>query len=404
MRSRLNDYGFDYNKIPLYCDSQSAIAFSCNTVQHPRTKHIAVRYHFIKEQVENEIVELYFVKTAYQLTNIFTKALARERFEFLVKSLGMQSITPEELKHLAESDEDKLRQPWRAIPSVLNRSLTGKETSWETARLLILQILWGIVYSANLDFASLIWDEFGWKIVDRSTKQTKMSKLSNSEMHSEVDDLHITKLSNTVKVKFKFRMEISDTMVDDAFNKTGGYKYYMAKKVESEKPNAAEEPEERNVPHVRSGRGKGYMRSSENEANVPKLFKINIVPRKTRYLTVVEETIAAELAKSVSIKEPRTQQHRRSQLTIDSQIDEDVANMYAEWGQKLKGPVVDDPTVQSLLDLRKGSKASRLESLKQNKQPVAEEGSSVVHTKYYCYNLNFYVISTIYFILLRVYF
>ncbi|GJY08167.1 retrotransposon protein, putative, unclassified [Tanacetum coccineum] len=86
---------------------KSAIALSCNIVQHSRTKHIAVRYHFIKEQVENEIVELYFVKTAYQLADIFTKALARERFEFLVKRLGMKNITPEELKHLLELDEDE---------------------------------------------------------------------------------------------------------------------------------------------------------------------------------------------------------------------------------------------------------------------------------------------------------
>ncbi|GJZ58706.1 retrovirus-related pol polyprotein from transposon TNT 1-94 [Tanacetum coccineum] len=89
MWSQLTDYGFDYKKIPLYRDSQSTIALSCNTVQHSRTKHIAVRYYFIKEQVENEIVKLYFVKTAYQLADIFTKALARERFEFLAKRLGM---------------------------------------------------------------------------------------------------------------------------------------------------------------------------------------------------------------------------------------------------------------------------------------------------------------------------
>ncbi|GKE28056.1 retrovirus-related pol polyprotein from transposon TNT 1-94 [Tanacetum coccineum] len=103
----LTDNGFDYNKIPLYCDSKSAIALSCNSVQHSRTKHIGVRYHFIKEQVENKIVELYFVKTSYQLADIFIKALARERFKFLVKRLGMQSITPDELKHLADSDEDE---------------------------------------------------------------------------------------------------------------------------------------------------------------------------------------------------------------------------------------------------------------------------------------------------------
>ncbi|GJW47557.1 retrovirus-related pol polyprotein from transposon TNT 1-94 [Tanacetum coccineum] len=55
MRTQLKDYGFNYNKIPLYCDSQSAIAISCNPVQHSRTKHIHTRYHFIKEQgLKNE--------------------------------------------------------------------------------------------------------------------------------------------------------------------------------------------------------------------------------------------------------------------------------------------------------------------------------------------------------------
>nr|GFB52095.1 uncharacterized mitochondrial protein AtMg00810-like [Tanacetum cinerariifolium] len=42
-RTQLQDYGFNYNKIPLYCDSQSVIAISCNSVQHSRTKHIHTR-------------------------------------------------------------------------------------------------------------------------------------------------------------------------------------------------------------------------------------------------------------------------------------------------------------------------------------------------------------------------
>ncbi|GKD73410.1 hypothetical protein Tco_1331692 [Tanacetum coccineum] len=106
MRSQLIDYGFAFNKIPLYCDFKSVIALCCNNVQHSRSKHIDVRYHFIKEQVENGVVELYFVKTEYQLADIFTKALARERFEFLLSRLGMESMSPETLKSLAESDED----------------------------------------------------------------------------------------------------------------------------------------------------------------------------------------------------------------------------------------------------------------------------------------------------------
>nr|GEW39971.1 hypothetical protein [Tanacetum cinerariifolium] len=65
-----------------------AIAISCNPVQHSRTKHIAVRYHFIKEHVEKVTIELYFVKTDYQLADIFTKALLADRFNYLVCRLA----------------------------------------------------------------------------------------------------------------------------------------------------------------------------------------------------------------------------------------------------------------------------------------------------------------------------
>ncbi|GJW19273.1 hypothetical protein Tco_0026709 [Tanacetum coccineum] len=76
----LTDYDFHFNKIPIYCDSTSAIAISYNSVQHLRTKHIAVRYHFIKEHVEKV-----------------------DRFNYLVHRLGMGSLSPQELERLAKS-------------------------------------------------------------------------------------------------------------------------------------------------------------------------------------------------------------------------------------------------------------------------------------------------------------
>ncbi|GKG30016.1 hypothetical protein Tco_0419914 [Tanacetum coccineum] len=45
MRSQLKDYGFEFNKIHLYCDNKSAIALCCNNVQHFRSKHIDIRHH-----------------------------------------------------------------------------------------------------------------------------------------------------------------------------------------------------------------------------------------------------------------------------------------------------------------------------------------------------------------------
>ncbi|GJV82654.1 hypothetical protein Tco_1522552 [Tanacetum coccineum] len=102
MRTQLLDYGFHYNKILIYYDSKSAIAISCNTVQHSRTKHINIRYHFIKEHVEKGTIELYFVGTKYQLADLFTKALLKERFEFLVHKIGMRCMTPTQLERLAK--------------------------------------------------------------------------------------------------------------------------------------------------------------------------------------------------------------------------------------------------------------------------------------------------------------
>nr|GEZ63014.1 copia protein [Tanacetum cinerariifolium] len=67
-----------------------------------RSKHIDIRYHFIKEHVENEVIELYFVNMEYQLADIFTKALGRERIEFLINKLGMRSFTPETLQQLTD--------------------------------------------------------------------------------------------------------------------------------------------------------------------------------------------------------------------------------------------------------------------------------------------------------------
>ncbi|GJS17990.1 retrovirus-related pol polyprotein from transposon TNT 1-94 [Tanacetum coccineum] len=104
MRSQLSDYGFTFNKIPLYCDNQSAIALCYNNVQHSRSKHIDILHHFIKEQVENRVVEVYFVETKYQLADIFTKALPMERFKLILPLLGMKQLSPKTLKELQESD------------------------------------------------------------------------------------------------------------------------------------------------------------------------------------------------------------------------------------------------------------------------------------------------------------
>ncbi|GJS57022.1 hypothetical protein Tco_0651806 [Tanacetum coccineum] len=77
----------------MYCDNKSVIALCCKQCStFSAQKHIDIRFHFIKEQVENGLVELYIVNTEYQLANIFTKALSRERIEFLINKMECEVL------------------------------------------------------------------------------------------------------------------------------------------------------------------------------------------------------------------------------------------------------------------------------------------------------------------------
>ena len=93
MRNQLVDYGRQLEKIPILLDNTSAIAITENPVQHSRTKHIDIRYHFIREHVMNDTVELHFVLSEKQLADIFTKPLDESTFTRLVCELGMLNFS-----------------------------------------------------------------------------------------------------------------------------------------------------------------------------------------------------------------------------------------------------------------------------------------------------------------------
>ncbi|GJU14293.1 hypothetical protein Tco_1142259 [Tanacetum coccineum] len=184
-----------------------------------------------------------------------------------------------------------------------------------------------------------------WEIVclpkDEGGLEFNMSR-TNSQAEI-VSEEQLVPRANRLVIKKNNQRVASDSHITDTM---------LRFKVESEKAKIVDEPKEQHVSPVKSGRGKGFMCYGDQVANVPNKLMKDVVPRKTRSLTIAEETVV-------------------------------VTNTYAEWGQKLKGPAVDDPAVQSLLDLQKGSKVSRLESLKQKKQAVVGEGSSATHNKYY---------------------
>jgi len=83
LKHQLIDYGVKLENVPLYCDNTSVINLTKNPIQHSKTKHIEIRHHFIEDHVQKGEVEMKFVKTNSQLADLFTKPLARDRFNKL---------------------------------------------------------------------------------------------------------------------------------------------------------------------------------------------------------------------------------------------------------------------------------------------------------------------------------
>ena len=76
----LEKLGHKQQKIPVYCDSQSALHIAKNPAFHSRTKHIGVQYHFVREVMEDESMDLQKIHTKENLTDILTKPINAEKF------------------------------------------------------------------------------------------------------------------------------------------------------------------------------------------------------------------------------------------------------------------------------------------------------------------------------------
>ena len=89
MRQQFRDYGIILGPTPIHCDNQSALVMTQNPVLHSKTKHIDIRYHFLRDHVQKKDISMHFIGTDKQLTDIFTKALNEQRFLTLRSELGM---------------------------------------------------------------------------------------------------------------------------------------------------------------------------------------------------------------------------------------------------------------------------------------------------------------------------
>jgi hypothetical protein len=89
MRQTLRDNGYKLSKVSLLCDNESAIRMTDNPVEHNRTKHIDIRYHFLRNHQQNGDIKIAYVSTHNQLADIFTKPLDEKTFNKLRNELNI---------------------------------------------------------------------------------------------------------------------------------------------------------------------------------------------------------------------------------------------------------------------------------------------------------------------------
>ena len=92
MKKLLHDYEISQDTMCVFCDNKSAINLSKNPIQHSKSKHIEIWYHFIRDLVEEKILWLEFINTENQKVDIFTKPLDGPWFESLRRTIGVSII------------------------------------------------------------------------------------------------------------------------------------------------------------------------------------------------------------------------------------------------------------------------------------------------------------------------
>ncbi|GKA22620.1 retrovirus-related pol polyprotein from transposon TNT 1-94, partial [Tanacetum coccineum] len=210
IKSQITDYDIIYEKVPIFCDNTSAIAISNNLVLHSRTKHIDIRYHFIRDHILKGDIELYFIPTQYQLADIFTKPLDEQPFKRLIVELGgirgeigittfrnvvrahylphsSKYVTPpslavvipwfatirysREIRAKGTLKKSFLLLPrWRLLVAQIIQCLGGKTCEHDQISNKDAIILYCLANKVEVDFARLIWEDIIYKL-NKKTKE-----------------------------------------------------------------------------------------------------------------------------------------------------------------------------------------------------------------------------------------
>nr|GEU82831.1 retrotransposon protein, putative, unclassified [Tanacetum cinerariifolium] len=269
------DYGFAFNKIPMYCDNRSVISLYCNNVEHSQSKHIDIRHYFIREQVEKGVVGLYFVTTNYHLADIFIKAFQDSGSNFYSRVLntltyeatsGTYSFEPDETRFVLD---DNLQREALEITPIDQAHQFVSPPSGDAFMDFMNEL--GI-QSTNVDYAKLMWEEFVKAI---QTFLPDKANLGSPTKKGRKDKPHVipycrfTKLI-ICKVDEVFGIPIPNQLISNNIRNALYYNAYLEMVAKHDRKIAAEHRGKKKPATAKQPKPKPTKEKSSKPAPVPK--------------------------------------------------------------------------------------------------------------------------------------
>ncbi|GJT86683.1 retrovirus-related pol polyprotein from transposon TNT 1-94 [Tanacetum coccineum] len=176
MKIQLTNHEIIYEKVPIFCDNTSAISISNNPVLHLRTKHIDIRYHFIRDHVLKGDIELHFIPTQYQLADIFTTPLDEPTFKRLIVELGgirgdigINTFRNALRAHYLPHSSMYVSPPFITIVRPWFATIGGKTGGLDQISNKDATILYCLANRVKVDYAKPIWKD----IIHKLNKKTR---------------------------------------------------------------------------------------------------------------------------------------------------------------------------------------------------------------------------------------
>ncbi|GJU95554.1 hypothetical protein Tco_1320310, partial [Tanacetum coccineum] len=215
---------------------------------------------------------------------------------------------PKEVKHLSNVVTNDMFQPWRALTTIINLCLTGKTSGFERPRAPVLQILWGVINRAHIDYAERMWEEFTQSI--HTFTEDKKNLAQHTQGKKKATLIVIPSVSAKGTKREVFGMPIPNELITDDIQGADYYDAYLKKVAKHQRYLAGEKVSDPDSPAPKPAK-----------STKPKTTKPKEKKRKQAKETT-EATPPAKRAKAGKVAKKRTL--KKSQQLVDEFVDEGI--------------------------------------------------------------------------------